>query len=372
MVRETIETPITVFYGTGNENWTTKFDTAELEKLAITQIDIAFDGSHISLLKFSYNENSNKPSVGFDKLGNKPNWTIKLEPDEWITKFDVGMSGVAYGYNRPLLSYLSISTNKRLHGPYGLSRPANATIIEAGKDGFGALWVNGSAYSNHISAIQVTWATYPTNDKPPSFLKFHNGNGPASFRKQLSPMITLVVGNPPSRLTVHEGIVERLPFLSKSSWEESRRRLSGSTDISLPDDDAAVIVALIEYLKTGSYTYEHMDPESIPAVDLAQALFHLNLYATATKYKCPELADAALKSVIWVLSELSALDSLKVWQAGYKYGLSLDQLEPRGFKGLKSRVKELGTTDKHAFTDLVATCPALASDLLALFAAEIL
>ncbi|KAI5780264.1 hypothetical protein DFH27DRAFT_657105 [Peziza echinospora] len=364
MVRETIETPVTTYYS-GSEAWTSKCDAVDLEKLRITKVDIGCDDGYITLLKFSYNQIGH--SAGFQKEPQSQKWTIELDSDEWITQFDIGQAS-------EVLAYVLISTNKKSHGPYGSPRPANTTIVKAGKDGFGALWCKGSFVDEYIASIQITWAEYPAavSANPPPFLKFHNGSGPASFRKQLSPMITLVVGKPPSRLTVHEGIVERLPFLSKASLEETRKRLSGSTDISLPDDDAAVIVALIEYLKTGSYTYEHADPESIPAVDFAQGLFHLDLYATATKYKCPELADAALKSVIWVLSELGAVDSLKMWQAGYKHGLSLDQLEPSGYKGMKSRLKELVTTDKDAFTNLVATCPALASDLLALFATEIL
>lgn len=371
MVRETIETPITTFNSSSHGNWSTKFNGADLEKLAISRIDIGINpsSSHITHLKFTYNQNER--TVGFDMNVGDPISTVKLEPDEWIQNFDIG-SSVDYnytGYN--LLSYIKITTNKKSHGPYGISRPSNAKIIEPGKEGFGALWLSGSYLGNNISSIQITWATYPIVLEPPSFLKFYNGNGPASFRKQLTPMITLVVGKSPSRLTVHEGIVERLPFLSNSSLGETRKRSSGSTEISMPDDDAAVIVALIEFLKTGSYTYEHADPDSIPAVDFAQGVFHLDLYATATKYKCPELADAALKAVIWVLSQLSAIDSLKMWQAGYKHGLSLDQLEPKGYKGLKSRLKELLTTDKHALTKLVTTCPALASDLLTLFVAEI-
>ena len=237
-----------------------------------------------------------------------------------------------------------------------------------------------------MRSLQVTWAT-PVS-KCPSFLKYHHGIGLGNFRsvfsldsralsdncsesnrRLLTPMVTLAVGKPPKHLTAHEGFIEKLSFYTtvcEPGYLDAEPRI-----IYLPSDDPDIMVALMEYLATGSYTYEHENSKEIPDVDLQQVLFHLKLYATAMKYGSVEVAKPALEATVFALAKLNAPDALKIWQVGYNHGFSIEKLVPAGSEGLKKTLKELATGDPTLFPGLAMTHPKLAGDLLKLLVADL-
>ena len=142
--------------------------------------------------------------------------------------------------------------------------------------------------------------------------------------------------------------------------------------IILPGENPEIIAALIEFLTTGNYTY-HQNSKTINDItlNLAQALFHLNLYATAIKYDCKEFAREVLKIVNGVLVRLDAIDSLDAWRAAYLLacGLSMENLETsESGQARLAKLKELGNYYAEELAKLAEDCPALAGDLLVLLA----
>ncbi|KAI5782354.1 hypothetical protein DFH27DRAFT_616081 [Peziza echinospora] len=186
-----------------------------------------------------------------------------------------------------------------------------------------------------------------------------------------SPPLTLLVGRPPKSFFVHPGIIETLPFSSSTLDLE---QMDGThKTINLPKEDPEVFAALIEYLTTGKYTYhENADNDITP--NLAQVLFHLNLYATAIRYDCKDLARNVLKIVNDVLVGLGAIDSLTAWKAAYLHacGLSMANFEAsEAGHAMLTKLNKLGNHYTHRLVKLTEECPALAGDLLVFLAQNV-
>ena len=183
------------------------------------------------------------------------------------------------------------------------------------------------------------------------------------------PAKPIIVGLPPTPTFVSQTVIDKLPFFATASQGED----SVPKVTILPGDNAEVIAAFIEYIKTGSYTYyrgNNSPGAAVPPVDLKQALFHVEFYATAIKYSCEEVASKVLGVVQYSLSGLNGVDSLAVWTAGYRHecGLTIEKMERlTGVEKLMAKLKNLGTFHARELADTARDCPPLAGDMLVLF-----
>lgn len=189
----------------------------------------------------------------------------------------------------------------------------------------------------------------------------------------MSKNITLLIGADKIMLNVAEEILCRLPFF-RAALQGNFREASEQT-ITMPEDEPQDVIALVEFLYTGRYTYPyHADAEftlANPAPDLAEGLYHVAVYATAHKYGCLELVTTALEMFMYVLGQLKGMDVVRLWKGAYAINLLLQDVEDEqkalGFKrGLGELLKELYTNHRLEMETTAAEYPVLMSDLLRL------
>lgn len=190
----------------------------------------------------------------------------------------------------------------------------------------------------------------------------------------MSPIITLRIGPDNTQFRAYEDILCRLPFF-RAALQGGFKEASEKT-ITMPEDDPAIIAALVEFLSTGSYTYTFEtdavdETADIPVCDVTQGFFHVAVYATASKYDCEKLVEGSLRNFTYVLKQLKGLDVIRLWKAAYLKGLYLSQFESdrelQAFmKGLQQLVGDAYRTNREEMEGMVSEYPALASDLLRL------
>lgn len=180
----------------------------------------------------------------------------------------------------------------------------------------------------------------------------------------MSGVIVLQVGSTPVTFHVAADILCRLPFF-RAALQDGVRDAT-DTILTMPDDDPALVAALLEFLYLGSYTYvaDH-------AMDRAEASFHVRLHALAGKYACPGLEAVERQSVGHVLDGLHGLDVIMVVKEMYEKGwLAKDWSEMMEFAAVKERipglVAELYEAGGEELEGVWAECPGLAADLMRL------
>lgn len=193
----------------------------------------------------------------------------------------------------------------------------------------------------------------------------------------MSPIATLRVGKKQIEFHAYEDILCRLPFFRaalKGKFKEATEKV-----IDMPEDEPEIISALVEFLYTGVYTYTYQpretafseDASNTPIRDLTQGLFHVDVYATASKYDCPLLVEGAVRNFTAVLKELKGIDIVRLWKAAYAKGLYLSEWGTdevlREFKdGLGKLVTVLYSTHREEMEGTMSEFPALGCDLLRL------
>lgn len=289
-----------------------------------------------------------------------------------------------------MINHLTFTTNRRTFGPFGHRKGeffqwnAGAKVPPDVAPRMGLLAFRGT-YSGHITSLQATFAEF---DQPHSTVKYErlptiaNAKSPSgasclpSFTVHLmSPAITLLAGPEPIQLHVHEAILCRLPFFRaalKGEFKEASEKA-----VKMPEDDATSVAALIEFLSSGSYTYAY-NPDNtrfrdgkslVPIADLAQGLFHVSVYATASKYDCPKLVDEAINNFRVVVVDLEGIDNLRLWQAAYGVGLTMwawgtDEGPTKFNDGLMKWGATLSEKHREEMERIMGDCPALACDML--------
>lgn len=189
----------------------------------------------------------------------------------------------------------------------------------------------------------------------------------------MSKNVTLLVGADKTMLNVSQEILCRLPFF-RAALQGNFREASEQA-INMPEDEPQDVIALVEFLYTGRYTYPyHADAESKlanPAPDLAEGLYHVAVYATAHKYGCLELVATALDLFMYVLGQMKGMDVVRLWKGAYSMNLLLQEVEGEQkaleFKRrLSGLMKELYTKHRVEMETVAAEYPVLVSDLLRL------
>lgn len=176
------------------------------------------------------------------------------------------------------------------------------------------------------------------------------------------------------KLNTHEDTLCQLPFFQAALRGEFRE---GSTKtIEMPEDNERNVSAMIEFLYTGEYTYT-FDPGSVeisagsntPVPTLAEGVYHVGVYAVASKYDCQGLVEMAVKNFEAVASELDDISTLCLWRTAYSEGLQLprrklDFKQYSSGHGLGAWVKGLYNDHEDEMEEVMLACPQLASDLL--------
>lgn len=191
----------------------------------------------------------------------------------------------------------------------------------------------------------------------------------------MSPVIILTVGVEEITFHVYEDLLCCLPFFRAAL--QSGFKETADKKIRMPEDEPVIIAALIEYLYVGNYTYTYgrdldvTQTNNTPPPDLMEGLFHLQVYATAFKYDCQGLAEAALGSVIYVLQQLEGIVVVQLLKEAYNRSCGTALLEAgediSAFKGrLPEILKRAYVTHGEDMKDLIHECPDLANDLLRL------
>lgn len=199
----------------------------------------------------------------------------------------------------------------------------------------------------------------------------------------MSPIIILNIGPDNTEFRVHEDILCQLPFF-RTALEKGPKEAPEKT-VAMPDDEPAIIAALVEFLSTGSYTYtfepqqtfepqetiELVDTVDVPVGDVTQGSFHVAVSAVASKYDCEKLAHGSLRNFAFVLGQLKGLDVIRLWKAAYMKRVYISQFETndelQGFlKGLPELVGKAYRTHREETDGILSESPALANDLLRL------
>lgn len=182
----------------------------------------------------------------------------------------------------------------------------------------------------------------------------------------MSPLVALHVG--PDAVVFHasQAALYKLPFFRGALQHSSE---AADKVIRMPEEQPVVIAALLEHIFTGSYTYTHVGDTPMP--DLVQGCFHMRVYAVAARYACPTLVADAMHNFVSVLEQLEGMDVMRLWQAAYESGLTLDVCEHAGVMGkfgvgLPRLLKRLYRDEGEAMKNMVVGFPALASDLMRL------
>lgn len=191
----------------------------------------------------------------------------------------------------------------------------------------------------------------------------------------MSPTITLLIGPDSTVFHASQDLLCRLPFFRAALQGEFRE--AATRQITMPEDDASSMAALIEFLYTGSYTYAYhatSEAESdtdVPGADLAEGAFHIGVHATAAKYGSAALVEAALGAFVYVLGRLQGVEVLRLWRAAYTRELLIatvvEMQEAVGFKaGAKALVRELCVAHPVEMERVAVEVPGLVLDLLRL------
>lgn len=142
----------------------------------------------------------------------------------------------------------------------------------------------------------------------------------------------------------------------------------------MPEEKSEILASLLEHLYTGSYTYTYnpdatTDVDGTPAIDLAEGLFHVSVYAVAFKYDWQPLVEDAVKNFLIVLATLGGIDIVRLWKAAYGDGLTITKC--RGEKRLvefqkllPGLWKGLCETDAEEMRSVVSEFPDLAYDFM--------
>ncbi|KAI5839631.1 hypothetical protein DFP73DRAFT_205084 [Morchella snyderi] len=250
----------------------------------------------------------------------------------------------------------------------------------------GLLAFRGTVYSDYITSLQATFAEFGQHlhstvryEMLPTIARAKSPSGVSSLTSfaasLMSPVITLSAGTEPTELHIHEALLCRLPFFRaalKGDFKEASEQV-----VKMPEDDVTSIGALIEFLSTGGYTYAY-NPDNtrfrdrkslVPIADLEQGLFHVSVYATASKYDCQNLIDEAVNNFRVVVGELEGIDVLRLWQAAYGVGLTMSAWGtgegPAKFSGgLMKWGAMLSEKHREEMERILCEYPALACDLL--------
>lgn len=190
----------------------------------------------------------------------------------------------------------------------------------------------------------------------------------------MNPIVTIYVGEERVKFHAHQDTLCQLQFFQAAllgRFKEAEEKV-----INMPEDDPSYISALIEFMYTGNYTYTYdpagvqlYDGSAFPVGDLTEGMFHVGIYATASKYCCPGLVEIATKHFQVVVGELDCINALRLWKAAYSDGLQFPGLI-KGFgqyssrEGLAAWVKELYEKHRDEMEKTISEFPILSSDLL--------
>lgn len=259
-------------------------------------------------------------------------------------------------------------------------------------------WISDS----HIRTLRGTFAAYNTCATRPSAVKYekHVDTGPDSVplvpvsnfatytllplfvasvtdsrSNLMSPTVTLLIGSDATVFHASQDILCRLPFFRAALQGEFRE--AADRRITMPEDEPQTVAALLEFLYTGSYTYPYHTPSEAtdesdgPAADLDEGAYHVGVYATAYKYGCTGLVEAALKAFMFVLGQLKGVDVLRLWKGAYAKDLLLKAVTGKedvgAFRtGLPTLLKEMYTAHPTEMERTSVDYPALLHDLLRL------
>lgn len=151
----------------------------------------------------------------------------------------------------------------------------------------------------------------------------------------MSPTVTLLIGPDSVVFQTSQDILCRLQFF-RAALQGGFVESSAHT-INMPEDEPQTIAALIEFLYTGNYSYPYHTTSNVemdgaeeamaPAVELAEGEYHVSVYATAHKYGCTNLENAALQGFMFVLGQLKGVDVLHLWRSAYTHDLDLREVE---------------------------------------------
>lgn len=259
-------------------------------------------------------------------------------------------------------------------------------------------WISDS----HIRTLRGTFVPYHTRASRPTSVKYekHVDTGPdsvplvpvsefatytspspsptptdTSHSNLMSPTVTLLVGPDATVFHASHDILCRLPFFRAALQGEFRE--AADRRITMPEDEPQTVAALIEFLYTGCYTYPYHTPSEAsteadaPAADLDEGAYHVGVYATAYKYGCTALVEAALKAFMFVLGQLKGVDVLRLWKGAYSKELLLKAVQGMQdvgeFKaGLPQLLKEMYMAHPTEMERTSVDYPALLHDLLRL------
>lgn len=194
----------------------------------------------------------------------------------------------------------------------------------------------------------------------------------------MSSIVTLTVGEDRVDFHTNQDVLCRLPFFHAALHNGFRE--TTERKIRMPDDEPEIVAALIEFVAAGKYTYTYRPPPGIathanmkpsPPCDLMEGLFHLRVYATASKYDCQGLAKAAMESLVDVLRQIDGIDVIQLLKETYLRGCDIDMLAKGGdMDAVKQRlpgiIRLVYATHGQKMKDIVFECPALANDFLRL------
>lgn len=185
----------------------------------------------------------------------------------------------------------------------------------------------------------------------------------------MSPIITLAVGVEEIDMYAYEDVLCRLPFFRaalRTGFKETFDKR-----ILMPDEEPEIVAALIEFLYVESYTYTYtpeLDTAHTPPCDLSEGSFHLRVYATASKYDCQGLVEAAMASLIHVMRHIDGIDVVQLLKETYLRGCNIPLWEAMAAlkHELPAILKRVYLTHRQDMKNIIFECPLLAHDLLEL------
>lgn len=197
----------------------------------------------------------------------------------------------------------------------------------------------------------------------------------------MSPVVTLIVGKESIVFHAYENILCRLPFF-RAALKGGFKEAADKT-IRMPDDEPDTVSALLEYLYIHRYTYPYHPKEfttsgdATPAKDVAEGLFHVRVYALASKYDHQQLASVAYRGVAYIMENLMenannsdvVLLLKEMYERDWVMAQWVDDENMAGVKaGLPKLLKEVYATQVEEVEGILSDSPALALDLLRLLA----
>lgn len=183
----------------------------------------------------------------------------------------------------------------------------------------------------------------------------------------ISPLVALHVG--PDAIVFHasQAALCKVPYFRGALLGSSRE--TAEQVIRMPEEQPIVVAALVEHICTGSYTFTHAGDTHPP--DLDQGCFHAQVYAVAVMCDCRTLVADAITNFASVLVRLEGVDVIRLWQAAYERGLTLQMCEgvdamAEFGKGLPRLLKRLYRDQGEAMKTMLVEFPVLAGDLMCL------